>query len=67
METLTPTELAVELWGQSENDSHSRGARKVRRIARELFPHDAPGMGGEWILTPDMAAAIRSEVYATPS
>lgn len=44
--TLTPTQLAVELWGTAENDSHSQGARIVRKIARELYAEDAPGMGG---------------------
>jgi hypothetical protein len=47
-DTITPTELAVELWGESEDHSRSRGARKVRRIARRLFPDDAPGQGGDW-------------------
>lgn len=64
METLTPTQLAVQLWGQAENDSHSQGAREVRRIARDLFPKHAPGMGGKWALTPDQAAAIHSQVVA---
>ncbi|HMJ34822.1 MAG TPA: hypothetical protein VK501_12990 [Baekduia sp.] len=65
METLTPTELAVELWGTAENDSHSQGARQVRRTARSLFPADAPGMGGHWHLTPAQVQAIRAEVMAT--
>jgi hypothetical protein len=63
MDTMTPTQLAVELWGRAENDSHSWGAREVRRIARELFPADAPGMGGRWHLTPTQASAIRSRAY----
>ena len=59
---MTPTELAVALWGDSENYSRSPGARKVRAIARRKFPEQAPGHGREWELTDDMAAAIRAEV-----
>ncbi len=61
-DTLTPTELAVELWGDAENYSRSSGAFKVRKIARDLFPDDAPGRGGHWHLTPAMASAIRAYV-----
>lgn len=56
--TLTPTQLAVEIWGPSEDESHSRGAREVRRIARDLFPADAPGMGGHWAITKGQAERI---------
>ncbi len=62
METITPTELAVAIWGRAEDDSRSRGARLVRRVARELFPGEAPGKGGEWHLTPAQVAAIRRQV-----
>lgn len=34
---MTPTELAVQLWGSSEGYSRSQGSRTVRRIARDLF------------------------------
>lgn len=63
-DTLTPTQLAVDLWGSAENDSHSHGARIVRKIARELFPQDAPGMGGHWHLTRAQCAAIRARASA---
>lgn len=63
--TITPTELAVELWGTGENQSRSQGARKVRRIARELFPADAPGQGGEWHLTPQQVEEIRARLIGT--
>jgi hypothetical protein len=56
--TRTPTELAVELWGSAEGYSRSAGARRVRRIARDLFPDDAPGQGREWHLTDAQAAQI---------
>lgn len=59
--TITPTQLATEIWGQAENESHSRGARLVRKIARELFPEDAPGMGGQWAFTPAQADRIRAQ------
>jgi hypothetical protein len=64
METLTPTALAVELWGSAEDHSRSSGARKIRRIARDLFPDDAPGQGHEWHLTHAQAAAIRGRAAA---
>jgi hypothetical protein len=58
----TPTEVAVEFWGSGEDVSRSAGARRVREIARELFPDEAPGQGGEWELTPDQIAAIRQRI-----
>jgi hypothetical protein len=61
-DTITPTQLAVQIWGKAENHSRSAGARNVRRAARRLFPDQWPGKGGQWELTPDMAAAIRREV-----
>lgn len=61
-QTMTPTELAAEIWGDAENHSRSRGARAVRRVARELFPGDAPGKGREWQLTPAQVSAIRRAV-----
>lgn len=47
-----PTHLAQEIWGASQAYSHSWGARLVRRVARDLFPDDAPGKGRDWELTP---------------
>jgi hypothetical protein len=61
-ETMTPTELARTIWGETEAYSRSRGARRVRQVARDLFPRDAPGKGGDWRLTREQAAAIRREV-----
>jgi ribose transport system permease protein len=63
--TPTPTERAVELWRSFENHSRSQGARKIRRIARERFPADAPGRGGEWHFTPHQVATIRARIMAT--
>lgn len=60
--TKTPTELAVAIWGPAEGHSRSAGARRVRVIARRLFPADAPGKGGEWQLTPAQCDAIRSAI-----
>ena len=57
--SITPTELAVELWGASENGSGSWGSRRVRAVARDLFEREAPGRGGSWSLTPMQAAEIR--------
>jgi hypothetical protein len=47
-EPVTPGSLASELWGEDETSSHSAGAQRVRAAARELFPREAPGQGGEW-------------------
>lgn len=60
--TLSPTELARQIWGSVEGHSRSRGTRLIRQIARELFPEDAPGKGHEWHLTPEQVAAIRRHV-----
>jgi hypothetical protein len=62
-QTMTPTEVAVAIWGSQEGESRSHGAREVRRIARDLFPDDAPGQGDEWHLTPDQVAQIRAQVF----
>jgi hypothetical protein len=51
-EPLTAASLAGELWGEDEANSHSPGAQRVRTAARELFPEQAPGHGGEWHFTP---------------
>ena len=59
--TMTPAELATEIWGASEAYSRSRGARRVREVARDLFPDAAPGKGRKWSLTRAQAAAIRSK------
>ena len=59
---MTPKELAVEIWGLSEHDSRSWGARKVREVARKLFPKEAPGKGKPWDLTPAQARSIRRGV-----
>jgi hypothetical protein len=58
----TPTELAVEIRGRDENWARSPGARKVRQVARELFPESAPGHGGEWDLSDDQAGRIRESL-----
>lgn len=54
METVTPTELAVSLWGQAEGHSRSAGARRIRKIARDLY-----GASGQpWHFTPRQVAEI---------
>jgi hypothetical protein len=62
MVTPTPTELATELWGPSEAYSRSTGARKVREVARILFPDDAPGQGYEWDFTDAQVAELREQL-----
>lgn len=54
----------MQLWGEGDRDSRSPGARKIRKVARELFAADAPGKGGEWHLTPSQVDAIRAELVA---
>jgi len=58
---MTATELAVQIWGSSEDYSRSWGARNVRRVARDLFLEDAPGQGKEWDFDAADAATIRRE------
>lgn len=60
--TVTPTELASEIWGASEDQSRSSGARRIRQVARELFPEDAPGQGGDWQITPAQVRQIRARL-----
>jgi hypothetical protein len=60
--TITPTELAAQIWGDPQTDSRGVGARQIRLLARELFPSAAPGQGGGWHLTTDQADAIRQRV-----
>lgn len=62
METTTPTELATQLWGQAEAESHSAGARRVRKIARRLFPRSEDDAYREWHFTPDQVLAIKRDV-----
>jgi len=45
---MTAARLAGEVWGKDEANSHSPGAQRVRTAARDLFPEQAPGHGGEW-------------------
>lgn len=63
----TPTELAAEIWGKSEGYSRNPGARRVRREARELFPEDAPGRGGDWDFTDEQSSRIRERLIGSPS
>jgi hypothetical protein len=63
---MTPAEVAVKIWGTQEGHSRGPGPRKVRVVARELFPDDAPGQGGEWDLTDAQAATIRAELTDGP-
>ena len=65
VETTTPTELAVQLWGRSEAESRSAGARKVRKIARELFPRTEAEWGNDWHFTPGQVLAIKREVHGS--
>jgi hypothetical protein len=54
VETVTPTELANRLWGASEGQSRSSGARKVRAAARELYGAHYR----RWHFTPKQVAEI---------
>jgi hypothetical protein len=59
---ISPSELAAQIWGNTQVDSRSHGARQIRRHARQLFPEAAPGRGKGWRLTPDQADAIRQRL-----
>ena len=58
MAEKTPTEIAVELWGQKEGHSRSAGARKVRIVARDMYGHAPTEDGRKWYFTDAQAAAI---------
>lgn len=59
---MTPTEVAVRIYGPGENHSRSRGARHVRVLARRLFPTSAPGQGREWKLNAAQVRLIHREI-----
>jgi hypothetical protein len=61
---VSPTEVAVLIWGAGENHSRSRGARRVRHVARRLFPDSAPGQGREWDLSDAQVRLLRREIGA---
>jgi hypothetical protein len=67
MVTRTPTGLAAELWGSSEANSRSAGARKVRLAARDMFSDNAPGQSGEWDFTDAQLAILREELTDGPT
>jgi hypothetical protein len=66
METTTPTEVATALWGRAEAESHSAGARSVRKIARRLFPRPEEDAYKRWHFTPDQVLAIKRDVQGQP-
>jgi hypothetical protein len=51
---MTPTELAVRLAGPKQGYSRSKAARRVRKIARDLYGLS----GGRWYFTADQVDAI---------
>ena len=59
MRYLTPTELAVELWGAQEGHSRRPGPRKIREVARDAFG-SAPG--GRWFFGEVEARLIRERL-----
>jgi hypothetical protein len=61
-EPMTAALVARELWGDDEADSHSPGAQRVRAAARELFPEQAPGHGGEWRFTAAEVAQLKAHL-----
>jgi hypothetical protein len=62
VDTITSTELAAQIWGESEGHSRSRGSRAVRTIARRNWPEESPGKGREWRFTLSQADTIRDVV-----
>ena len=55
METITPTELAAEIWGPTQAHSRSAKAREIRKIARELYGRQHR----PWHFSPAQAQEIR--------
>lgn len=52
---LTPSELAVEIWGVRHRHSRSWGSRTIRKAARELYGAQFK----HWELSPVQASEIR--------
>jgi hypothetical protein len=58
MSGVTPTELAASI-DASAGYSTSSLAKRIRKVARRLFPGGAPGQGGRWrAFSDDQVAAI---------
>lgn len=57
--TMTPTELAVELWGTRGGLLAASGRAQGALHRPRGVPGDAPGTGGEWHLTPKQVQTIR--------
>jgi hypothetical protein len=51
---VTPAELAKKLCGPREQGSRSKAARRIRKIARDLYGLS----GGRWYFTADQVAEI---------
>jgi len=57
--SCTPAELAASIWGDVAGDAQGPEARRITKMARRLFPADAPGNGSEWHLTLEQQAILR--------
>ena len=58
--TITPQELATQIYGKAAGHSRSPEARRIRPVARLLFPEHTKGT--HWHLTGDQVEAIRKRL-----
>ena len=63
--SCTPAELAASIWNVA-GDAQGPEARRITKMARRLFPADAPGNGSEWHLTLEQQAILRQRFARRP-
>ena len=64
--SCTPAELAASIWGPVAADATGPETRRITKMARRLFPADAPGNGSEWHLTLEQQAILRQRFARRP-
>jgi hypothetical protein len=64
--SCSPAELAASIWGPPAGDAQGPETRRVTKMARRLFPADAPGNGSEWHLTLEQQAILRQRFARRP-
>lgn len=62
--TITPKELAVELFGE---DKATSGGKKIRAYLRQNHARDLEMKGSNWALPEALASAVRDRFTPTES